>query len=160
NEPLPSVHDSRRGVDPVAPALRDAGICPAPRLDHGADVPGGLPGRERTLGRSLRVGPHGVRVAAWVVAAWTGWPGDHRDHAAGDVGARALVGRAVRSSRAGSIGGRGVMRTVVLLLVMAMARPAAAEHVYLREADAPRAMYPASTTSTRKILELSDAEVD
>ncbi len=52
------------------------------------------------------------------------------------------------------------MRVVVLLLAMVMARPAAADHVYLREADAPRAMYPASTTSTRKMLELSDAEVD
>jgi Na+-translocating ferredoxin:NAD+ oxidoreductase RnfG subunit len=46
----------------------------------------------------------------------------------------------------------------LLLLVWLLPQVAAAEHTYLREADAPRAMFPTSTAATRATLELDDAE--
>ena len=47
---------------------------------------------------------------------------------------------------------------VVVLVLVLTAQLAAADRVYLRESDAPHAMFPASTGSTRQLLELSDAE--
>jgi Na+-translocating ferredoxin:NAD+ oxidoreductase RnfG subunit len=51
------------------------------------------------------------------------------------------------------------MKTVALLVMLFAARSAWADRVYLREADAPRAMFPASTAATRKTLALSDSEL-
>ena len=44
-------------------------------------------------------------------------------------------------------------------IVLVASAPVLAAQVFLREADAPRAIFPESTASTRKTLELSDAEL-
>ena len=51
------------------------------------------------------------------------------------------------------------MKLVVLLAILFAPQLAAADHTYLREADAAHAMFPSSTAATRETLELSDAEV-
>lgn len=51
------------------------------------------------------------------------------------------------------------MRLVALLAILLSPQLAAAEHTYLREADAAHAMFPSSTAATRATLELDDAEV-
>jgi len=49
--------------------------------------------------------------------------------------------------------------TCVLALVAALAAPALAERVYLKEADAPKAMFPSAASVEHKTLELSDEQV-
>jgi len=49
---------------------------------------------------------------------------------------------------------------VIVCAVIGTASVVAADHVFLHEADAPRAMFPSSTRATRKALELSDSELD
>lgn len=51
------------------------------------------------------------------------------------------------------------MRLVAMLVILLSPQLAAAEHRYLREADAAHAMFPSSTAATRATLELDDAEV-
>jgi Na+-translocating ferredoxin:NAD+ oxidoreductase RnfG subunit len=50
--------------------------------------------------------------------------------------------------------------TFTIILALLVARSAAADHVFLRPADAPRAMFPSATAAPRQSLELSDAEAD
>jgi hypothetical protein len=51
------------------------------------------------------------------------------------------------------------MKTLLVLAVVAITvRSAAADHVYLREADAAHAMFPTATAAPRETLELSDVE--
>jgi len=47
---------------------------------------------------------------------------------------------------------------VIGAFLLALASPVRADRTYLREADAPRAMFPESTSAERRTLELSDAE--
>jgi Na+-translocating ferredoxin:NAD+ oxidoreductase RnfG subunit len=50
------------------------------------------------------------------------------------------------------------VKLLVFAIVLACVRPVAAEHVFLREADAGHAMWPKSVTTARKTLTLSESE--
>jgi Na+-translocating ferredoxin:NAD+ oxidoreductase RnfG subunit len=51
------------------------------------------------------------------------------------------------------------VKLAAMLAILLSPQLAAADHTYLREADAAHAMFPTSTAATRATLELDDAEV-
>jgi Na+-translocating ferredoxin:NAD+ oxidoreductase RnfG subunit len=51
------------------------------------------------------------------------------------------------------------VKLVAMLAILLSPQLAAADHTYLREADAAHVMFPTSTAATRATLELSDSEV-
>jgi Na+-translocating ferredoxin:NAD+ oxidoreductase RnfG subunit len=52
------------------------------------------------------------------------------------------------------------MRVFIVLVAMLIGHAARADHVYLREADAPHALFPTATNAERKTLELSAPELE
>lgn len=69
-----------------------------------------------------------------------------------------------RRAAAGEPGETGVRRLLSIVLagtaiVIAAVAPAPAAQVYLTEADAPRAIFPAGTAATRQVFALGDAEL-
>src|SRR5207248_4000447 len=155
-EPLPPLLRAGRRPHPCPPPLRDPRLAARAGLAHRADLPGRGAGDRQPVGGALPRGIVRLGAPRRMGAAHVRDRRHRRSLADCDVGSTAVVrlhgvARARRGPRR--------MKTLWTAALLAVAAPALADQLFLRESEAPRALFGEHVTSTRKTLELSPPEV-